>query len=144
MVRKTLQENECHNQPYSILKEILLVKYKALKNNAILEPFAACLYSEGKSGIQKVFDTVFLLSVLDEHSGENNAHRTLPHPFHTFFRKGTKPNCLEFKLDSDGVSTLGPKTQFEELRQHINSQKTVGAPKMTIIWDTCRRRIVFF
>jgi hypothetical protein len=144
MVRKTLQENECQNQQYSILKNILIGKYQALQNNVILDPFAACLYSEGKSGIQKVFDTVFLLSVLDEHSGENNGDRTLPHPLHILFRKGTKPNCLEFKLDSNGVSTLGPKSQFEELRQHINSQKTIGAPKMTIIWDTCRRRISFF
>lgn len=140
MVRKTLQANECQNQPYSILKQILLVKYKALQNNAILDPFAACLYSEGKSGIQKVFDTVFFLSVLDEHSGESNVDRTLPHPFHIFFRKGTTPNCLEFQFKK----ALGPKTKFNELRQHINSQETIGAPKMTIVWDTCRRRIAFF
>jgi hypothetical protein len=87
MVRKTLQANECQNQPYSILKHILLLKYKALQNNAILDPFAACLYSEGRSEIQKVFDTVFFLSVLDEHLGESNARRTLPHPFHIFFLK---------------------------------------------------------
>jgi hypothetical protein len=96
MVRNTLQVNECQNQPYSILKQILQVKYKALQNNAILDPFAACLYSEGRSVIQKVFDTGFFLSVLDEHSGENNARRTLPHPFHIFFTKERRQIILNF------------------------------------------------
>ena len=87
MVGKTLQGNECRSQPYSILKQILLVKYSALHNNSILDPFAACLYSVGKSEIQKVFDTIFFLSVLDEHSAKSYPNRTLPHPFHIFFRK---------------------------------------------------------
>jgi hypothetical protein len=80
------------------------------------------------------------LSVLDEHSGENNERRTLPHPFHIFFHKGTTPNYLEFQLNK----ALGPKTKFDELRRHINSQETSGVTKMTIGWDTCRRRIAFF
>jgi hypothetical protein len=142
MVGKTLQGNECRSQPYSILKQILLVKYRALQNNSILDPFAACLYSLGKSEIQKVFDTVFFLSVLDEHSAKSCPNRTLPHPFHIFFRKGAKPNCLEFPLDT--FSTLALKKHFGELRQHINSQKKNGAVKMEMIWDTCRRRIAFF
>jgi hypothetical protein len=100
MDRKTLLEMECRNHPYSILKQILVDKL-ALKNTVIIDPFAACLYSQGKSEIQKVFDIVFFLSVLDEYSGESNPQRTLPHPFHLLFRKGSKHNCLELKSCDD-------------------------------------------
>jgi hypothetical protein len=141
MVRNTLLESECRNHPYSILKQIIVDKL-GFKNTAIIDPFAACLYSQGNSGIKKVFDTVFFLSVLDEHSKENKAHRTLPHPFHLLFRKGNKHNCLELKSGEE--SAFGPKKKFNELRQHINSQSRIGVPKMSIVWDTCRRRLSFF
>ena len=141
MVRNTLLESECRNHPYSILKQIIVDKL-GFKNTAIIDPFAACLYSQGNSGIQKVFDTVFFLSVLDEHSGERKALRTLPHPFHLLFRKGNKHNCLELKSVEE--SAFGPKKIFNELRQHINSQSKIGVPKMSIVWDTCRRRLAFF
>ena len=140
MVRKTLLESECSNHQYSVLKQTIVDRL-CITNTAIVNPFVACLYSQGNS-VQKIFDTVFFLSVLDEHSGKSLAHRTLPHPFHLLFRKGDKHNRLKLQLDKK--FTFGPKKSFNELRDHINSHSTIGLPKMSLTWDTCRRRIAFF
>lgn len=96
MVRNTLQVNECQNQPYSILKQILQVKYKALQNNAILDPFAACLYSEGRSGIQKVFDTVFFCQFWMNIQEKTMHVEHFPTRFIFFFTKERRQIILNF------------------------------------------------